>query len=518
MAHKKNQYSILFLAVSAMLVLITRLRLLSIPLERDEGGFACIGRSLMQGESLYTTVFDNKPPVLYGIYMLFTQVFGYSAFGVHLGLLLFNLGAAWFLYKLVSDLLHREYAAYSAAFFLFFSVLPNVFGFAAHATQLLLLPGLAALWLLNRAKGYVPVLLSGMLLGLAFLIKQQAIGIMAGSGVLLFIQAFFIKKTDKKTFLWQLSALVSGALATIGICLLYFYATGRLQDLLTWTVHLPSQMAATVSAAESGYVLKYFHGFEVAMLVALAGIVLGIKDKEIRAQTLVFTLLFLFNLAVTALGVAFYPHYFVLALPFLAVLCSIGILSLSTFAGTRAPVLKILLAILILLIPAFLQSNYFIKADFREIHRQAYGLNPFPEMEAIGKVLKKRKKANDQILVLGSEPELYVAANAPLKTGHPVMLSENLPAVQGMHDDILVYLKNQKPAYVVYVPALSSWYPGYLQSNWVKEVQAFLQSNYSLIGAAEITKTSTHLLWDAEARKKPDDPTKLGAFIFQLKN
>jgi hypothetical protein len=45
-----------------------------------------------------------------------------------------------------------------------------------------------------------------------------------------------------------------------------------------------------------------------------------------------------------------------------------------------------------------------------------------------------------------------------------------------------------------------------------------LQSNYSLIGAAEITKTSTRLLWDAEARKKPDDPTKLGAFIFQLKN
>ena len=63
------------LGVSGLIFLIARLKLLAIPLERDEGSFAYIGHWIFRGKELYTDMLDSKLPGLYTYYGLFTTLF-----------------------------------------------------------------------------------------------------------------------------------------------------------------------------------------------------------------------------------------------------------------------------------------------------------------------------------------------------------------------------------------------------------------------------------------------------------
>src|SRR5688500_7876810 len=90
-----------FLGISALIVLYTRLKLLAIPMERDEAGFAYIGHWLFKDKSLYVDMIDNKLPGLYILYGLFTNMFGYTSTGVHVGLLLANITSGILFYLLI---------------------------------------------------------------------------------------------------------------------------------------------------------------------------------------------------------------------------------------------------------------------------------------------------------------------------------------------------------------------------------------------------------------------------------
>ena len=169
--------SLAILVLGASIFLLVRFQLLAIPLERDEGCFAYIGHWMFQGKELYTDLGDNKPPLLYALYSLITFLFGYNATGIHLGLLLSNVIAAFLLYRLTTSLFEHTTGIYASAFFLVLISGSSILGFAAHATQLLLpfLIGGCLLYVrgLQMQKGYY-FFIAGMLISLAVLVKQQA--------------------------------------------------------------------------------------------------------------------------------------------------------------------------------------------------------------------------------------------------------------------------------------------------------------------------------------------------------
>ncbi|HRI60063.1 MAG TPA: glycosyltransferase family 39 protein [Saprospiraceae bacterium] len=508
-------------SISAMLLmLVARLRLLPMPLERDEGAFASIGHALWKGGQLYTTLFDNKPPLLYAVYGGFTHLLGYNATGVHAGLFLFHLATSIFLYLFVKQYFDKNIALLSVAFFSIFALLPNVFGFAAHATQLLLLPALAGLWLITRQPaGWRSMFFGGLFLSAAFLIKQQAIGIIAGAFVLIVWESYLNKGAGTQQTLSRGLSFVAGLVLPVAVTAGWFFIQGRFDDLLRWTVEIPKELLALGTSNTSvlqTYILPYFHGFEPAVGLALLGIALQLKEKSTRQQVLPFALLFVSTLAVTYFGAAFYPHYFVLTLPFFAALCASGTWALYRQMKTGGQYVAALLALLAAGYPVALQSDYFFQPDYKQIHRQAYGLNPFPEMEEIGKSLRIQTKPGD-ILVLGSEPEILVAAGQLPPNGYPFVLDARMPGSEVFQKATSDYLKNKKPQFVIFVPTVSSWFPGYQQSPFVRDLQMFLQQNYVLTGAAQIDKNASKILWNEEARKPPADPTKIGALVFRRK-
>ena len=71
-----------------LLAVGVRLRLLAMPLERDEGEFAYMGQLMLQGIPPYKLACNMKLPGTYAAYAVIMAVFGQTIAAIHTGLLL----------------------------------------------------------------------------------------------------------------------------------------------------------------------------------------------------------------------------------------------------------------------------------------------------------------------------------------------------------------------------------------------------------------------------------------------
>src|SRR5690242_16184890 len=94
-------------AVVFGLTLLTRIRLLGIPLERDEGEYAYAGQLMLQGIPPYKLAYNMKFPGVYASYAAIMSVFGQTIWGIHLGLLLINAASVALLFLLGRRLLNN---------------------------------------------------------------------------------------------------------------------------------------------------------------------------------------------------------------------------------------------------------------------------------------------------------------------------------------------------------------------------------------------------------------------------
>jgi 4-amino-4-deoxy-L-arabinose transferase-like glycosyltransferase len=65
-----------------------RLRLLDVPLDRDEGEYAYFGQLLLARVPPYALAYNLKLPGIYGVYALILAVFGQTPAGIRTGLIL----------------------------------------------------------------------------------------------------------------------------------------------------------------------------------------------------------------------------------------------------------------------------------------------------------------------------------------------------------------------------------------------------------------------------------------------
>src|SRR5262245_11902256 len=130
------------------LVLAIRIRLLEIPLERDEGEYAYAGQLILQGIPPYKLAYNMKFPGTYAAYAALMSIFGQTVSGIHLGLLLVNAATVALVFFLGRRLINETAGFVAAASYALLSVSPTVLGFAAHATHFVMLPVLGGMLLL----------------------------------------------------------------------------------------------------------------------------------------------------------------------------------------------------------------------------------------------------------------------------------------------------------------------------------------------------------------------------------
>jgi len=117
------------------LTIAIRIRLLGIPLERDEGEYAYAGQLMLQGIAPYKLAYNMKFPGTYAAYAVIMSIFGQTITGIHLGLLFANAAAVALVFLLGRRLLNLTAGIAAAATYAVLTVSPSVLGFAAHATH-----------------------------------------------------------------------------------------------------------------------------------------------------------------------------------------------------------------------------------------------------------------------------------------------------------------------------------------------------------------------------------------------
>ncbi len=520
-------WPLILLAFSVIVVLQARLRLLAIPMERDEAGFAYIGHWLLKGKSLYVDIVDNKLPGLYILYGFFTKIFGYNATGVHIGLLIANAVSAVIFYMLMRDLYNQYVAATATAFLLILLADPNVLGFAAHATQLLLpfvMGGFYLFWKGIR-KGHISLfLISGLLLGLAFIIKQQSV--VFGMVVALLwwpLRMVWNKKEDGRLpFVEWLMLGIGGLLPVIAV-VGYFKVTGRLDELLFWSFKQPSRMAATFTQSRwelfQHIVPVVTRHIMVLWIAASAGLVLIFMSGFKKGNVWFAFLMTSFGLASVVIGAAFYQHYFVLALPGVALLAAVTLYWISQQFTKNGVAVSCAVGSILLLWPLVAEHEYFFSPDYNKIHQRMYSFNMFPELERIGKELARRVPAGSHIGLMGSEPEVLVAADRESCSKHLFMypiLSDPILSPP-MQNEYLHDMESCLPDYIVFNMGVLSWTAGYDKLQMFEDLMKWINDNYTTSGIAEFRKDKPgELVWDG-ALSTYQSQNDLKVYVFKKK-
>src|SRR5439155_26815833 len=134
-----------------------RIRLLGIPLERDEGEYAYAGQLLLQGIPPYKLIYTMKFPGTYVAYAITMFFFGQTITAIHLGLLFVNSATSALIFFIGKRLLNSTVGIAAAASYALLSLIPSVLGLAANATHFVVSPVLGGPFLLLNRQNRVAV-------------------------------------------------------------------------------------------------------------------------------------------------------------------------------------------------------------------------------------------------------------------------------------------------------------------------------------------------------------------------
>jgi hypothetical protein len=177
-ASSYERYYWILLGILIVIFALIRIRLSGIPLERDEGEYAYLGKLILDGIAPYKEAYSMKLPGTDVMYALIMAVFGRNILGIHLGLLLINVSTIVFFFLGFRKIFNPLIGLFTACVYGMMSVSPTVLGFAAHATQFVTFFVSLGIFFLARFyenRKLLTAFLVGLMFGFSFLMKQQAV-------------------------------------------------------------------------------------------------------------------------------------------------------------------------------------------------------------------------------------------------------------------------------------------------------------------------------------------------------
>jgi 4-amino-4-deoxy-L-arabinose transferase-like glycosyltransferase len=200
------------------LALLLRYPVASVPLERDEGEYAYMAQRWVQGEVPYKDTFNQKPPAIFAIYVLFLTCVGNSPAAIHWGMQIYTLGTLALVYWLGKKLFSDTAGLVAASFSAFMTSAPCVLGQSANTEMAMLLPltaGLAATLRAVEGASARWSFLAGVCAVAALLCKQVALLPVA-------LYPYLMATEAGAGRLRMLGALVLGGVTFLALVLGYF--------------------------------------------------------------------------------------------------------------------------------------------------------------------------------------------------------------------------------------------------------------------------------------------------------
>jgi hypothetical protein len=485
---------LVLLATSAI-----RVRLLETPLERDEGEYAYSGQLMLEGIPPYQLACNMKLPGTYAAYAVLMAVLGQTITGIHIGLLLVNAAAIVLVALLGRRLFGAASGIAACAVYALMSVGSAMLGTQAHATHFVVLPALGGALLLLRysdSRRLATLGWSGLLFGLAFLMKQP--GIFFGAFGLLYLVA--TEWHNRRQLPVKLIVFLGAMAAPFGLTCLLLWRAGVFERFWFWTFTYARAYSSEVSPVEG--IAFFLMGFQPTVkqnpaLWFLAGAGFLRLRRQIRgspAAAFAIALLVCSFLAVCA-GWHFRDHYFILLLPAVALLAGAAMRNRLWYCALGAA----------LLLSLFVQREFLFQLSPLEASRKVYGPNPFPEAIPVASYIRAHSQKSARIAIWGSEPEIYFYAGRHSATSYIYMygLMESQPYALTMQQDMIREVTSAAPEFVVEVAGNMSWLRDEKSPTRIFEWwSAYRQQHYRRVGVADtISKDRTEYRWDSAAEE-----------------
>ncbi len=466
--------------ISAIVLYVLRRHFIDMPLERDESAYAYLGKRLLEGEVPYRDFYEMKPPLLFASYAALIALFGYSAAGLHWAALALGFWNSVWVYAIGARFFGYFYGFVAGLSFVLLIANPYTTAMIAESELVLLafvLPGLYCLlrWDYAQNAGNPKngwwLFSCGFLLACGVLVRQTGI-FFFGLVVALPLFVFFRQKPRSMPNLlkWAAWAAAGAILPAVGT-LLWINALGVWDEFWFWNVEYGSAYASALRRE------VWMNAFDLALSTvsrsaewywALAGLgLLALLTPRLPGRyRMSLALLALLSFWSITPGKRFYNHYWLQLLPALALLIAAFFYQLEQWIARAIPrinwrpVMAGLMAA-VLLAPVARNSPTLFNGDHDRILRTIFPGNPYPEDKVLAQFISERIQTEDQIAILGSEPQYYVYLDkkAPSKHFYMAFTMRPIPQSEGWQQEALDSIISQKPRYIVFNFVEYSWMP-----------------------------------------------------------
>jgi len=356
------------------------------------------------------------------------------------------------------------------------------------------------------------LLLSGILLGLSFLMKQPGI-VFAIFGGLYLLGRDWPRKSSWKELMAKVGCYGAGVLLPFALTCLIISLAGVFKTFWFWVFDYAGEYASEVSFSIGLQILmKTFTtiaspAVEVWIIAGL-GFATLLWDRRPRIEVGFIVGFSLISLLAVCPGFFFREHYFIMVLPAAGVMAGIAVHSITQVLvqkrwGMPWTLLPILLFAAACATSMFRQKAFLFELDPSAACQETYDGNPFPEAIGIGNYVHAHTSPDDRIAVLGSEPEIYFYARRHSATGFIYIygLMEPQKYAADMQKEMISEIEAAQPKFVIYIASRLSWLPRNQHQllAFVRWAQGYLRE-YELVGIADRVGDHTVYLWDDAAK------------------
>jgi hypothetical protein len=410
------------LLILVFMVHSIRSNFLGIPFERDEGIYSYFGTLVLEGKTPYKDFYEVKFPGLFYFFAIIVKLFGDTVEGMHTGFMWVNIISMVCLYFASRNLFSPVAGVITAMTFAFVSMTPNLSGFTVQSEQgvsFFISIGLLFYSLARLKRKLLFYCLMGLAMGCAFMVKTTGLFLALWGGVVIIADFWFSKPREWKQFFKNMAAYAVGGFSIIGLMFGIIIMKGSFNEMMYWTVEHARQYANSMPYEEG---VKYFKYTRDAILqnykffwyhsILAVGLCL-LRPINIKYKILGVTLL-AFSFFTIVPGYFFYGHYWIQTVPGLALVAGLTFYSviqiLNNTLNFKQPVIKwVYLGVFALLTFNHVSElkSYYYHPNYERILRSVYGNNPFPEAWEVGQYINTHSKPEDNIVLIGSEPEIY---------------------------------------------------------------------------------------------------------------
>jgi 4-amino-4-deoxy-L-arabinose transferase-like glycosyltransferase len=496
----KKQWSVLGLLVLFLFLLFLHWNSFNAPFDRDEGHYAYHAWLMTRGKVLYVDLFEHKTPLIYLPYLVAVLIGPAAVWPPRLLAFLSLFLAVPLLGLAAGREFNRRVGWISMWLFMPMIMFPYLTPFSANTEKFMLLPlvGLLAIYAYHRDKAESgwPWFWAGVCGALAILYKQMAI--------LVVIYVFLVWLFENKSLKHLIFGVLGGFSAFI-LVMGHIFLRGGMIPFWEQTVEFNKYYFMCLG----GFTLKWFFMHLQLFLASwpIAFILLAWFLVKRPGRWWFYSGLLL--ISVLSIFTTPLSHYFIMLMPFWAMICAAALDSLIILAVSilrrkewerGIAFALVALAVISLSWPA--RGYYFLSPG--ELVERLYGpRNPFIESPIAARRVAEITSPEDFIFVAGSEEQIYFYAkrmNPSRFSGVYTMMMDQPKALEEQKE-LIGKLKKHPPRAIVFVRSPISWMITTRSKLLIYEyLEKLLEERYQLLGGT--VRQGSKAWWEEPLRKE----------------